>query len=139
MEQNLPCYNGDVAYNPLLNGYHLSNLMPSHYSIQAPITGSPTYHQFCIIEFELLLGKEHSWLDMYLTEPPVTSVRLVIDLPRRGPEHGGNMATELLHDSRGLTFRTIMKKLNEVYEPGHWRKSRSHFYNEATIKLFAGT
>ena len=76
---------------------------------------------------------------MYLTEPPVTSVRLVIDLPRRGPEHGGNMATELLHDSRGLTFRTIMKKLNEVYEPGHWRKSRSHFYNEATIKLFAGT
>lgn len=154
MKQNLPCYNGDVAYSPLLVSYlgkaSMKNLVPSHDRLQAPVAGSPTYYQFCIGGIDQLLGREPTWLDMYLTEPPVTSVRLYMQLPMFRPERGGcftrsikSIANELVHDARGLTFRTVMRRVKEICESRHWLPTGYSSYKlesaKVTVHLFAGT
>ena len=153
MNQNSPCYNGDVACNTLFIGesggaFRLDRL-PSRLRLQAPIAGSPTHHGCYINEVERFLGREHTWLDMFLTEPPVTTARLTLDLPARRFERGDslyfnhNIANELVHDARGLTFRTIMRRANEVFQFGHWRTPRLIFGRPlkafVVVHLFAGT
>jgi hypothetical protein len=121
--------------------------MPWRGRLQAPVAGSPTYHQFYFSEFEELIGSEHStWLNMYLTEPPVTTARLqIVNLPVRGLKYDygdtQHISNELLHDARGLTFRTIMGRVNEVYKSGHWRTTRQgiRMLAKFQVQLFAGT
>lgn len=119
--------------------------MPSSGMMKAPVAGSPTYHQFCIDEVEKLIGKQYSWLDMYLTEPCITTARLTMDLPMRGGIAAFlsyNIANELVHDQRGLSFRTIMRRVKEVCESGHWRATGSSFRRpglaRVTVHLFSG-
>ena len=149
MEQNLPCYNGDVAYNPLFNGYRRSdsriNRMPLRSRLEAPVAGSPGHHQFSIIGVEQFLGEEHTWLGMYLTEPPITTARLTMHLSliRGKTSFSRHLANELVHDARGLTFRTIMGRVNEACKSVHWCTPRGRLripgVARVRVELFAGT
>jgi hypothetical protein len=81
---------------------------------------------------------------MFLTEPPVTTAQLDVSVPvRTGSRNTYHVAHEVLHDPRGLIFRTIMERTEEIFQSDIWRTTRRYRFCEpglATVGvlLFAG-
>ena len=122
LERNPPLYHGEVAYNQLF--YCISHkrfdIMPYRTNSEKAynLAGFPVGHGFTINDFEKLSEAHHSWLDMYLIEPRVTTVRSTIasefsdeydeDVERE------DAASKLVHDPCGLTFRTITERVDQI-------------------------
>lgn len=109
--------------------------------------GFPVRHTF-YIDFEKLNKVQHTWIDMYLTEPRVTTAQLEVELPVLRREYSvyirhEKVVAETVHDPRGSTFRTIMRRVREVCESGHWRATRHGFRSpglaQVAVRLFTGT
>ena len=150
LEQNMPLYNGQIARNPLFRPYRrrgaiFSFRMPIRGRIQGPVAGAPTYHHFTIDQVEQV-NAAHTWLDMYLTEPRVTTAQLIISLPPRGKmPFFHEIARSTVYAAHGLTFRSVMSEVNQVFQSGHWRSGpygrslRRPGLARVAVALFAGT
>ena len=122
---NMPCYTGQVAYNPLFVGYQRNRvrLAPSRCGQHLSAAGSHICHRFVMDGIERFTTVQHTWLDMYLTEPRVTTALLTIDLPMENSSNIYTIHNEPVHEARGLTFRAIMRVAEQVCESSGWRES----------------
>jgi hypothetical protein len=162
LERNHPLYNGNVMYNPLFYCvlHERSNDMPHRGNTQPAYNYAdhPVHHSFDIDDFEKLSKVQRSWLDMYLTEPPVTTAQLNIDTNTRDESDESDaseesdesdydpdpesqeIASELVHNPCGLTFRAIMDKVNQI--SADWPAYRLVYLRPGlsvvTVELFAG-
>lgn len=145
---NLPLYNGKVAYNPLVSSGRLKLLAPSPHRRSSygiyNLAGFPVKNSFNIHELQCVNKAQHSWLDMFLTEPPVTTAQLNISVPvRTDSDNSYHVVNESLHDPCGLTFRTIMDRAEQIFQSDEWRTTRRYRFCKpglarVRVELFAG-
>lgn len=117
-----PWYNCDVKPNRFLltsswPGYPPPLMTaPTLRDITALTSGLPTWHNITIRNIKPTLSVvQPSWIDMYLTEPPVTTARLSVSLP--DPEQRGrsyDYTTASVRDLGGLTFRAVLDVMDKV-------------------------
>lgn len=148
LQSNLPLYNGKVAYNPLfcfkgLKNTRLTPFRPYSYGNYS-FAGLPVKNSYNILHLQEANKAQHTWFDMYLTEPPVTSAQLDVTVPvRTDSDNSYRIAYEVLHDPRGLTFRTILDRVEEMFQSDLWRTTRRYRFCKpglasVKVELFAG-
>ena len=147
LRPNLPVYSGTLAFNPLLDDHHLKLSAPAPWHCSSSKSydnaGSPLTNSFDIHMFGELNKVQHTWLDMYLTEPPVTTAQLDVSLPvRTHSDNRYHVAHELLHEPRGLTFRTTMDRVEQIFQSDDWRNTPRYRFCKPdlariTVKLLA--
>ncbi|GAB7332240.1 hypothetical protein MBLNU13_g04091t1 [Cladosporium sp. NU13] len=80
-----------------------------------------TWHTFMVRNMKPNLRVvQPSWLDKYLTEPPVTTARLKVLLPDLVPAHASDyylFATASIREPGGLTFSAVVDVLDKVCQP----------------------
>lgn len=148
LQSNLPLYNGKVAYNPLFCSKRLKNILLTPFRPYSHgdynLVGFPVKNTFNISHLQDVDKAQHTWFDMYLTEPPVTSAQLDVTVPvRTGSDNSYRVAYEVLHDLRGLTFRTILDRVEEMFQSDLWRAPRRYRVCKpglasVKVELFAG-
>ena len=128
---DLPWYNSaTISYNPFFpdnlsaSFFDLSRLAPSLCELKGGEPGLPD-GRLCLVpaldQKQRLDRIQPSWLDMYLTSPPITVLWLLVQMPvsRFGERHEVEVKVSL-RQSAGVTFRHVLGVRDKI--------CRSHFY-----------
>lgn len=121
LDDDLPLYSVAVAHNdfflsPLDRKF---SLVPTHFEHNGSGDNAPTWHKFSIGNVKRTLGAlQSTLLDMYLTEPPITTARLAILTPFDDKELlYYKFSSVSVREPSGLTPR-VLDVLDKVCQSG---------------------
>ncbi|GAB7332241.1 hypothetical protein MBLNU13_g04091t2 [Cladosporium sp. NU13] len=130
LKRNTTRYNAELVPNLSIecceyphsySGLHNPSETPTRLDIVPWLLVLLTWHTFMVRNMKPNLRVvQPSWLDKYLTEPPVTTARLKVLLPDLVPAHASDyylFATASIREPGGLTFSAVVDVLDKVCQP----------------------